>query len=235
MQEQIGSILSAYDDLIEVNINRISILEQLAEQIYKEWFVRMRFPGYLDVEFEKGIPKEWQITNYSVFEEFKKGKNITADTVIFGNVPVVAGGMEPAYYHNEANTKSPTITISASGASAGFVKLYFENIWASDCSYLDTGNTNHIFYNYLHLKIRQSEIYFLQKGSAQPHVYPKDLMAMKILLPNHDLIAKFEKLITPFFNEIKNLNQQIKILKQTRDLLLPRLISGKLIVKHNME
>jgi type I restriction enzyme S subunit len=230
-QQRIASILSAYDDLIEVNNKRIALLEQMAEQIYKEWFVRMRFPGYQDAEFEKGVPKGWDICNCSVFIEFKKGKNITADTAISGNVPVVAGGIEPAYFHNKANTKSPTITISASGASAGFVKLYYEDIWASDCSFIDTLMTEYIFYNYLHLKIRQSEIYFLQKGSAQPHVYPKDLMAMKMLLPNLDLIEKFEKLITTFFHEIKNLGQQVIILKQTRDLLLPRLISGKLRVK----
>lgn len=235
VQNKIASILSAYDDLIENNNRRIALLEQMAEQIYKEWFVRMRFPGYENMEFEKGVPKGWEVTCYSELVEFKKGRNITADTVIQGSVPVVAGGLEPAYYHNTANTNSPTITISASGANAGYVNLYYDNIWASDCSFLDSKTTKCIFYHYLHLKTRQTEVYFLQKGSAQPHVYPKDLMSMKILNPQIDLIEKFDDLITPFFKEIKTLKTQIQTLKQTRDLLLPRLISGKLKVNEIKE
>jgi|LSQX01.3.fsa_nt_gb type I restriction enzyme S subunit len=231
VQSKIASILSAYDGLIENNNRRIALLEQMAEEIYKEWFVRMRFPGYENTEFEKGVPKGWELTSYSELVEFKKGKNITEDTALQGTVPVVAGGLEPAYYHNTANTNSPTITISASGANAGYVNLYYENIWASDCSFLDSKNTKYIFYHYLHLKNRQTEVYFLQKGSAQPHVYPKDLMALKILKPQNELIKRFDEIITPFFEETKILKLQSQTLKQTRDLLLPRLISGKLKVK----
>ena len=231
IQHRIATILSAYDDLIENNNRRIALLEQMAEQIYKEWFVRMRFPGYENTEFEKGVPKGWEVTCYSELVEFRKGRNITADTVIQGSVPVVAGGLEPAYYHNTANTNSPTITISASGANAGYVNLYYDNIWASDCSFLDSKTTKCIFYHYLHLKTRQTEVYFLQKGSAQPHVYPKDLMSMKILKPQIDLIEIFNGLIKPFLKEFKTLKTQSQNLKQTRDRLLPRLISGKLRVK----
>jgi len=81
------------------------------------------------------------------------------------------------------------------------------------------------------LKNRQAEVYFLQKGSAQPHVYPKDVMALKLLKPLANLIESFEGLISPLFEEIKILSQKNQLLQQTRDLLLPRPISGKLSVE----
>ena len=235
IQQKIASILSTYDELIENNKQRIRLLEEMAEEIYKEWFVRMRFPGYETAKIVDGLPEGWKNGTIGDLVEFKKGKNITLDTVTDGDVPVVAGGLTPAYYHNVANTISPTITISASGANAGFVNIYYENIWVSDCSYLDTRSTKTLFFYYLILKTRQNEVFFLQKGSAQPHVYPKDIMTLKMKKPSSDLIEKFETLINPFFEEIKILSQKNQLLQETRDLLLPRLISGKLSVEHLVE
>ncbi len=235
VQQKIASILSSYDELIENNKQRIKLLEEMAEEIYKEWFVRMRFPGYETAKIVDGLPEGWKNGTIGDLVEFKKGKNITLDTVTDGDVPVVAGGLTPAYYHNVANTISPTITISASGANAGFVNIYYENIWVSDCSYLDTRSTKTLFFYYLILKTRQNEVFFLQKGSAQPHVYPKDIMTLKMKKPSSDLIEKFETLINPFFEEIKILSQKNQLLQETRDLLLPRLISGQLSVEHLVE
>jgi len=243
-QNKIASILSAYDELIENNKQRIKLLEQMAEEIYKEWFVRLRFPGYEKAKFFNeevkevafgtvgALPEGWEKGLLGDLVEFKKGRNITESTITDGNVPVVAGGISPAYYHNTANTLSPTITISASGANAGYVNFYYEDIWASDCSYLDTKSTEFIYFFYIQLKNRQIEISFLQKGSAQPHVYPKDIMSLKMMKPTKKLIGSFENLIEPFFEEIKTLSQKNQLLQQTRDLLLPRLISGKLSVAH---
>lgn len=234
-QKKIGSILSSYDELIENNKQRIKLLEEMAEEIYKEWFVRLRFPGYENTKILDGLPVGWENGTIGGLVEFKKGKNITLDTVSEGNVPVVAGGLTPAYYHNVANTISPTITISASGANAGFVNLYYEDVWASDCSFLDSKSTDTLFFFYLTLKTRQKEVFFLQKGSAQPHVYPKDIMTLKMKIPSNDLIEKFEDLVVTFFEEIKILSQKNQLLQETRDLLLPRLISGKLSVEHLVE
>ena len=231
-QQKIAFILSVYDELIENNKQRIKLLEEMAEEIYKEWFVRLRFPGYENTKIVDGLPEGWENGTIGDLVEFKKGKNITLDTVSEGNVPVVAGGLTPAYYHNVANTISPTITISASGANAGFVNLYYEDIWASDCSFLDSKSTDTLFFFYLTLKTRQNEVFFLQKGSAQPHVYPKDIMTLKMKIPSNDLIEKFEDLVFTFFEEIKILSQKNQLLQETRDLLLPRLISGKLSVAH---
>jgi type I restriction enzyme S subunit len=235
IQQKISSILSSYDELIENNKQRIKLLEEMAEEIYKEWFVRLRFPGYETTKIIDGLPDGWENGTIGDLVEFKKGKNITLNTVSEGNVPVVAGGLTPAYYHNVPNTISPTVTVSASGANAGFVNLYYEDIWASDCSFIDTKSTEILFFIYLTLKTRQNEVFFLQKGSAQPHVYPKDIMTLKMKKPSIDLIGKFEDLVVLFFEEIKILSQKINLLQETRDLLLPRLISGKLSVEHLVE
>ena len=173
---QIASILSAYDELIDNNKQRIKLLEEMAEEIYKEWFVRMRFPGYETCTFHNiegevvpfgtvgALPEGWVNMPLSTIVEIKKGKNITEQTIVEGNIPVVAGGLSPAYFHNVPNTVSPTITISASGANAGFVNIYYEDVWASDCSFVDTKATKYIFFFYLLLTNRQKEIFFLQKG-----------------------------------------------------------------------
>lgn len=230
VQKKIGDTLAAYDDLIENNQRRIQLLEQAARQLYKEWFVQLRFPGHEHVRIKHGVPEGWKIKPLGEVIEIKKGKNITADTSIEGDVPVVAGGLTPAYFHNAANVVGPVITVSASGANAGFVNLYHENIWASDCSYVGADATDYIYYFYLHLTSRQSEISVLQKGAAQPHVYPKDLMRLAALCPPESFVKYFEQEASKNFLLISNLIKQNKLLAKARDLLLPRLMNGELAV-----
>lgn len=242
-QKKIASILSAYDDLIENNNQRIKLLEEMAEEIYKEWFVRFRFPGYENTIFydkngkqvpheTKGaIPESWEDGVIGDLVHIKKGKNITASTIEEGNVPVVAGGLTPAYYHSTPNTTAPIITISASGANSGYVNIYYEPIWASDCSFIDGKMTNILYFLFTTFKVRQKELFHLQRGAAQPHVYPKDIMSLKMDLPDDQLLKKFEHLINPFYEEIAVLTNKNQTLQETRDLLLPRLLSGKLSVE----
>ena len=226
IQQKIAKILSNYDDLIENNNRRIKILEEMAQKIYKEWFVDFKFPGHETTTIKESVLS-------SIITPIK-GKNITKSKAKIGNVPVVGGGIEPAYYHNVANTQAPVITISASGANAGFVKLYYKDIWASDCSYIDATMTNYIYYIYLLLKNNQIEITNMQLGAAQPHVYPRDLVNLKIKEFPIEVVANFEKMISPIFENIKVLSNKNENLKQTRDILLPRLISGEINVE-NME
>ena len=225
-QIKVGKLLSNYDDLIENNNRRIKILEEMAQKIYKEWFVDFKFPGHETTTIKETVLSS-MITPI-------KGKNITKSKAKLGNVPVVGGGIEPAYYHNTANTQAPVITISASGANAGFVNLYYKNIWASDCSYIDTTMTNYIYYIYLLLKNKQIGITNMQLGAAQPHVYPRDLVNLKIKEFPIEVVVNFEKMVSPIFENIKVLSIKNENLKQTRDLLLPHLISGEIDVE-NME
>lgn len=233
-QRKIATILSAYDDLIENNLRRIKVLEGIAQNLYTEWFVRFHFPGHRHIRFIDSlpgrIPEGWKKVKLGNLLEIRKGKNITKKTITKGKVPVVAGGLTPAYYHSQANTYHPVVTISASGANAGFVKLYQEDIWASDCSYIDKSITSFVYFYYLFFKFNQVSVTRLQRGSAQPHVYPKDLMELQMMEVPRKILEGFERDIAPFFEMIKNCSIRNRNLRRTRDLLLPRLISGELDV-----
>ena len=236
-QRIIGNILSTYDDLLENNARRIQILEQIAQAIYKEWFVYFRFPGHEKIkmvdsktDFDK-IPDGWEVKKLGDKIKILRGKNITKNTIVSGKVPVVAGGMGPAYFHNKANVEGPAITVSASGANSGYIKLYHEDIWASDCSYINKNSTPFVYYYFLLLKNRQVEVTGLQRGSAQPHVYPKDLARLLIVDPPEELTHYFEKKAESTFSMINNFQLQNQNLRQARDLLLPKLVGGEIAVK----
>src|SRR3989344_5102532 len=236
-QKQIADVLSTYDDLIENNTKRIKILEEMAQAIYKEWFVYFRFPGHekvkmIDSKTEFGkIPEKWKVEKLGDKINILRGKNITKNTIVPGKVPVVAGGMGPAYFHNKATVEGPAITVSASGANSGYINLYHEDIWASDCSYINKNSTPFVYYYFLLLKNRQAEITGLQRGSAQPHVYPKDLARLLIVDPPEELVHSFEEKAESTFGMINNFQLQNQNLRQARDLLLPKLVTGKIEVK----
>lgn len=229
-QKKIGRILSQYDELIAVNRKKVQILEEMVMRTYCEWFVYMRFPGYKTTPKENELPLDWEYDSLSKLGVFKRGENITIDDAAGGDIPVVAGGLTPSCYHNESNTQAPVITVSASGANAGFTRMYFENVWAADCSFLDS-KCPHLFYLYCFMKTYKESVDNLQKGSAQPHVYAKDINNLQILIPSKDVAKSFEKAVQPFFNEINTCQQKIKKLQQMRDKLLPQLMNGKLEVK----
>ena len=230
IQDKIVSVLSTYDDLIENNQKQIQLLEEAAQRLYKEWFVDLRFPGHATTHIIDGIPEDWTKGTIGDVAFFKRGKTITKDKTCNGSIPVVAGGLEPAYYHNQSNTSSPVITVSGSGANAGFTRLYNTDIWASDCSYVDSQETKNIFFTYCSLKDKKSDMDALKKGAAQPHVYAKDINALPIIVPDRDVLDKFEYRVSSCFGKIKILQRQIELAVQARDRLLPKLMSGELEV-----
>ncbi|MCF0125967.1 MAG: restriction endonuclease subunit S, partial [Clostridia bacterium] len=142
----------------------------------------------------------------------------------------VAGGIEPAYYHNIAITESPVITISGSGANAGFTRLYYERIWASDCSYVDSQGTKAFYFTYCYLKDNKATLDNLKKGSAQPHVYTKDINALSVAKPAENILYEYENVCSSYFKKIALCHQVIQNAIEARDRLLPRMISGELDV-----
>ena len=229
-QKRIADILSAYDNLIENNQKQIKLLEEAAQRLYKQWFIDLRYPGHETTKIVDGLPEGWRKGSIGDIAEFKRGKVITKGDVVEGNVPVVAGGLEPAYYHNASFTESPVITVSGSGANAGFARMYFQKIWASDCSYVDSSATNFIYFTYSFLKENKKSLDSLQKGAAQPHVYAKDINALKLNCPPKDLLVKFEKSVKPLFDKIGKCQNVIEKSKDARDRLLPKLMSKKMEV-----
>lgn len=228
-QQKIASILSAYDNLIQNYKKQIEALQTAASELYKEWFVRFRFPGYQTAKFENGIPEGWKVVLASELGEFVRGKNITAEEMQEGMIPVISAGIEPSGFHNQSNVKGVSLTISNSGANAGYLQINYSDIWAADCSYCNSAK--HIYFYYELLNNMRVVLFNLQKGAAQPHVYAKDINKMKILLPSTELIETANKKIKLMHEKIYSLQQQITNLTQQRDLLLPRLMSGKIEIK----
>lgn len=230
LQCKISAIIAAYDNLIENNQRQIKLLEEAARRLYKEWFVDLRFPGYENTPIVDGVPEGWADGTLGDIAVFKRGKTITKAQVSDGNIPVVAGGLEPAYYHNKANTTAPLITVSASGANAGFTRLYNIDVFASDCSYIDSNSTPFLLFVYCFLKTNAMKLNSLQKGCAQPHVYAKDLNALVLSVPSEGVLTAFCGIVSPYFERIRLLQRENEIAAQARDRLLPKLMSGEIEV-----
>ena len=249
--------LQALDDKIELNRRMNETLEAMARSVFRDWFVdfgptRRKAAGFTDPAAILGgllpdptqaaplaaifparfgansLPEGWEKRTLGDVVEPRKGRNITKKTVVPGDVPVVAGGLNPAYYHNTPNVSGPVITASASGANAGFVRLYHQDIWASDCSFISLEQTDYIFAIYALLSSRQDEIYSMQQGAAQPHIYPSDLKRLPIADAPKQVWKSLEKLLAPMFELIANNEHENQTLAATRDLLLPKFMSGEL-------
>lgn len=232
VQDGIMNILNKIDDKIEINrrINdnffevmliwllislRNDNLEQQAMAIFDEMF-----PAIASGEDTIGS----MITP-------KRGKGLLSKDAVEGNVPVVAGGLEPATYHNESNTITPVVTISASGANAGYVNLWHIPVWSSDSSFIDATMTSNVYFWYVMLKKRQKEIFDAQTGSAQPHIYPKHIAEMPLGKFEQSDVGKFTEIVTPMFETRgKNLKESER-LAAVRDSLLPKLMSGELALE----
>ena len=230
IQKEIATILSRYDSLIENYQKQIKLLEEAALRLYKEWFVDLHFPGHETTKIVDGVPEGWTPSKLGQLAEFKRGKTITKKDAIEGVIPVVAGGLEPAYYCNKSNTAERVITVSGSGANAGFTRMYFERVWASDCSFVDASTTPFLHFVYCYLNDNKTTIDNMQRGAAQPHVYAKDINSLEICIPVESILKSFEKNASKYFDTISSLQSQIRLLTEARDRLLPKLMSGEIAV-----
>jgi len=240
-QIKIANTLERYDQQIAKNSKRIKILEQMAETLYKEWFVKFRFPGYKNAIFEIQNPRGWMLSSCEVemrrpstwkydelnnIAEFKRGKNITSTEMVEGEIPVISAGLEPSGYHNEANVFGKNLTVSSSGANAGYLSFHLNDVWAADCSYYQSDKN--IWFVYNALNFLQPVISNMQVGSAQPHVYAKTINKLSTIIPPDELIDLYCDKVSPIYEQIKILSLANNNLVKQRDFLLPRLMSGKL-------
>lgn len=216
LQQKIAGILASLDDKIELNNRMNENLEQQARAIFANMFP----------DITKG---DKEIGEYIVP---RKGKSLLSKNAVNGGVPVIAGGLEPATYHNSANTVAPVLTISASGANAGFVKLWHIPIWSSDSSFIDSSMTDDLYFWYVMLKKRQQEIFDSQTGSAQPHIYPKHIAVMPVENIDLDQVNVYTKHVSSLFELIGINIEENRRLAEIRDTLLPRLMSGELDVSN---
>ena len=228
-QRRIASILSSLDRKIELNNKINADLEEMAQAIFKNWFVDFEpFKDGKFVDSELGmIPEGWKVGLLGELCNFKRGKNLLTKNAIDEGVPVVAGGLEPSCYHNVANTGAPVITVSGSGANAGFMRMYHVPVWASDCSFIDISCEN-FYFVYCFLKVNSQLLKHAQTGAVQPHVKPSDIHDFELVIPDKEIIFDFQDKVKPFFDKIASIQKENSRLSLLRDTLLPRLMSGEL-------
>lgn len=214
LQIKMAKTLSSLDDKIELNT---AINHNLLQQAFA--LFDSLFPNISD-----------GLCTIGDYITPKRGRNLLSKDAVPGTVPVVAGGLEPSTYHNTANTQAPVLTISASGANAGFVNLWHKPVWSSDSSFIDSSMTEDVYFWFIMLKKRQREIFDAQTGSAQPHIYPQHIAAMTIRSLDQALISDFTSQVTPLFALIGANKDENDRLTSVRDALLPKLMSGEIDV-----
>ena len=214
IQDSIVSIISSIEEKIEWNRKINHNLEQQAFALFDHLF-----PNISD-----------GLCTIGDYITPKRGRNLLSKDAVPGTVPVVAGGLEPSTYHNTANTLAPVLTISASGANAGFVNLWHTPVWSSDSSFIDSSMTEDVYFWFVMLKKRQREIFDAQTGSAQPHIYPQHIAAMTIRSLDKALMSDFASQVTPLFALIGANKDENDRLASVRDALLPKLMSGEIDV-----
>ena len=243
-QQSIAAVLSALDKKIALNKQINARLEEMAKTLYDYWFVQFDFPDangkpykssggemVFDETLKREIPKGWEVKSLGDWAEIRKGTLITEKTAnTNGDIKVISAGVDFSYYHDVANRPKNTITISASGANAGFVNFWREPIFACDCTTITNSVIGRTLYILNFLKIVQDFIYQQARGSAQPHVYPKDIEGLKIIVPPDLLLKRFGEFVENWNLKIANNEKQNHQLTQLRDFLLPMLMNGQVSV-----
>ena len=174
-----------------------------------------------------GFRGEWEVRRLGEIVEIKKGQLITNDTRVSGDIPVIAGGKQPAYYHNTANRHGRTITISGSGANAGYVALYNTPIFASDCSTISEGSDYSLNFIYYQLMLKQQDIYKTQTGGAQPHIHPSDVAPIEIAIPPLPEQTAIAEILSEMDAEILALEERRKKTAGIKQGMMQELLTGR--------
>lgn len=225
-QQKIASILSAYDNLIQNYKKQIEALQTAASELYKEWFVRFRFPGYQTTNFENGIPEGWKIERLTKLVGIKYGKDHSK--LDDGNIPVYGSGGIMRYC-NKALYDKETVLIPRKG-SLNNIMYANRPLWTVDTMFYSIMLRKN-FAKYLYYVLSKIDMESFNAGAALPSMTTEILSHFKIIVPDNKTLELFDNKIALIFTQIDNLQQQIANLTQQRDLLLPRLMSGKLEVK----
>lgn len=238
-QKKIAAVLSAYDELIENNNRRIAILEKMAEELYREWFVRLRFPGHEKVKIEKGIPEGWETYRLSELMSFEKGRTPRflyeekkSETDVYLSIDMIENDVKKyAPLHNSVVCEETEPLMIMDGARSSYVYIGYKGIISSTFSAIRSDKRlRFMFYEYL--KANRETMIFNNTGSAIPHANKDFIYRMLVKIPSEgELIVRFNEIYEPMFRSKLRLKKRNQLLKQSRDLLLPRLISGKLDVE----
>lgn len=225
IQERIADILSAYDDLIENNTRRIQVLEEMARRIYRAWFVDFRFPRHEKVKFvdsEIGkIPGGWEVKRLGEVIELAYGKALKAEDRKNGNVPVF-GSSGIVGYHNQAFVKGPGIIVGRKG-NVGSVFWSDIDFFPIDTVFyvLTELNLPYVFY---HLQ----GMNFINNDAAVPGLNRHQAYSLPCLVPKTEILDSFQEVVMPMLRHRRLLTLKNDNLRKSRDVLLPKLISGEI-------
>lgn len=239
-QKKIAAVLSAYDNLIEVNNKRIKVLEQMAENLYKEWFVRFRFPGHETAEFENGIPKGWEYCLLDSIAFVTMGQSPESQYYNYDSIglPFHQGvGSYGEYYlvddmysSQGVRIAEPNSIIFSVRAPVGRINLTLNRIiLGRGVAGINSKEGKNWFLLYM-LKHRFAAEDLIGNGSIFSSVKKEELLKQKFLVPSSALISKYDSTARKIEWQIRLAYLSNKNLIKQRDLLLPRLMSGKLEV-----
>ena len=205
----------------------------MAENLYKEWFVRFRFPGYEKAEFVNGLPKDWSVKKYGETTEIVAGGDcppicfdIPTNSVC---VPIYSNGVtnEGLYgYTNKERISKPCITVSARG-TIGYVCLRLKPFVPIVRLLAIIPKNLSVYYLFHYSKYNNLE----GNGTSQQQLTKPMLLKKKLLVPSQSILMKFDMIVENLYIQTRRYEEQNKFLIRQRDLLLPRLMSGKLEVK----
>lgn len=255
VQDKIADILVKYDELIDCNKLRIRILEQMAENLYKEWFVRFRFPGHEDDEFSAGEPKDWVLTKLEEIINIDRGLSYSSDEIdcdegadlinlkniqAFGGFRIEGTKKYSGKYKEQQIVQRGDLVMGVTdmtqdrrtvGAVALIPVIHNISVISADLIKL-TSKLNNVFL-YCMFKYGGVSRYISQfaNGANVLHLRPQVVNRVKVFLPTENIIDMFSKVVQPIIDEVDLLNEKNDNLIKQRDLLLPRLMSGKLEVK----
>lgn len=219
-QQKIVEVLETWDKAIQLTRK---LIEQ--KELQKKYLMQQLLTGHTRL---KGFVTPWKTERLGHFKSIiiEKGTALSSQNIEKGPIPVIAGGQTVPYYHKYWTHDVPCITISASGAYAGFVWLHSGKIWASDCSVIYTRGYDLNFLYYC-LKSQQNHLFYLQTGGAQAHIYPSEIRSLKI--PNISLQEQQEivQLLNINFQEIDLLRQKLAKLEEQKKGLMQVLLTGK--------
>lgn len=229
IQKNLASKCKAYDNLIENNNRRIAILEDMAQSLYHEWFVKFRFPDHENVKFKDSqlgqIPEAWEVVELGDFIDFWNGKKCTKSEVgeypIYGANGIIGMSEEPRYENG--------IVIGRVGAYCGAVEYCFNKFWGSDNTIIAKCKSEQNL-SYLFLLLKFFNLNKYAGGSAQPLLTQTTLKKLPFSQPSSEVIEQFSTVVTKVYLSIDNLEKKNSNLKQQRDMLLPKLISGNIEV-----
>lgn len=221
-QKRIATALSDIDDLISSMRKLIEKKKNIKQGVMQELLSgKKRLKGFTGV---------WNtVETLRISGKIKRGQTLKSEDFCNGNVPVVAGGKKYAGYHNVPNQIGRTVTISGSGANAGYIAIHQVPIFATDCSVISESESFSLDFLFYLLSFRQEDIYKLQTGGAQPHVYPRDVESMIISIPSaKDEQEAIAKVLSDMDAEIEQLEMRLTKYEDIKQGMMQQLLTGKI-------